>query len=224
MQESIVFNQGRPLDFEDVRFQIARIPEVMLRLRQAQRIWEASGASQSISFYETLMSEDNHFFSSRALRSLLTAIVQVGLYDRLIKHSKPVPFLVGNIRNDSALNIISKKITFEELILNSRACQLSNEVKTSNLLQGQEFAQFKAYQFIDDSYIAIGPESESLESILSWVAENKSVRRFITVGPGSIERSFEKGLLSEVSFVESIDKDPLLGWFWQSVKSLPVTA
>lgn len=225
MKDAVVFNQGRPLDFEDVRAQIARIPEVMLKLREAQDIWDAEGLDPQLNFYSTLMSEDQTYFASSATRSLLAAVVQIGLFERLTKSHAVPAMIVGNVRNDSAIQVAMGQKTLRDLIVESRAAQAPQNKKLT-VLQGQEFPSFQAFKHTATGFQPIGPATEDLEKALAWLAERENVRSFISVGPGSLEKTpaTQSGILSEVSFAESIDKDPLLGWFWQSVKSVSASA
>lgn len=214
--QAIVLNQGKPLDFVEVRQQVARIPEVVSRLREAQSIWDKCQSCGDVNFFETLISDDDKYFSSRAIRSLLTSVVQLGLYDRLSKRSGQAPLIIGNVRNESVVKVIAGVMSLEELICNSRVN--TNKKSKLELLQGQEFALFEAYELVEEAYQPAGEASENLQSLLSWVAENRSIKQFVTVGPGSIDFSKNAGMLSEVSFIESIDSDPMLSWFWQGVK------
>lgn len=118
----VVFAGRNGLDFLELRLGTVRIPEVSLRLREAQRILDGLDVER-VDLLGAIVSDDESFFRNIKIKSLLAAIVQVGLYDRLLKSQRSPDVLVGAVNGDSALLVCAGQITFETLILQSPAIQ-----------------------------------------------------------------------------------------------------
>jgi hypothetical protein len=130
MSSVVLFGGPQALDFLEVRSSIMRIPEVRSRLEAAQEIWDQH-VEQVVDLHQFLCSEDKDFFNNLSLKSLCSAIVQIGLYDRLKRQSREPDFLVGDCRNDSALKVISGTISFFDLIVSSRAAGIVHSLDVS---------------------------------------------------------------------------------------------
>ncbi len=135
MSSVVLFGGPQALDFLEVRSNIMRIPEVRSRLEEAQKIWDEH-VDQVVDLHQFLCSEDKEFFNNLGLKSLCSAIVQVGLYDRLKRQSREPDFLVGDCRNDSALKVISGTISFFDLIVSSRAAGIVHPIHTAKKASG----------------------------------------------------------------------------------------
>ncbi len=221
MKDAVVFRGGNPLDFQDVRFQVVRIPEVLARLKQAQKLWD-DAKLETVSFHETIMAEDSVFFSSNCLKSLILAVVQVGLFDRYMKNQRLPHYLIGNLKNDSALAVVAGLQSFEDMVLKSRAAgyvpQEMAVVTGLPALNGQFLPSYTALRMCGGSAEKIGPDSMNLDMLLEALVENEGLRKIVVVGPGGLQSPRRgEGLMGEVQRFESIDVDPMLSWFWRSV-------
>lgn len=116
----VVFAGRNGLDFLELRLGSVRIPEVSLRIREAQRIFDGLDIER-IDLLSATTTEDDSFFRNIKIKSLLAAIVQVGLYDRLLKTQRAPDVLVGSSNGDSALLVCARQMTFEEMIRGSAA-------------------------------------------------------------------------------------------------------
>lgn len=118
----VVFAGRNGLDFLELRLGAVRIPEVSLRIREAQRLLDLLEVER-IDLLSATLSEDESFFRNIKVKSLLAAIVQVGLYDRLVKSQRVPDVLIGNSNGDSALLVCAGQMTFEQMITTSAALQ-----------------------------------------------------------------------------------------------------
>lgn len=118
----VVFAGRNGLDFLELRLGTVRIPEVSLRIREAQRILDGQ-ESERIDLLGAIVADDESFFRNIKLKSLLSAIVQVGLYDRLLRSQRPPEVILGAGNGDSALLVCAGQMTFEQMILESQALQ-----------------------------------------------------------------------------------------------------
>src|SRR3954468_7812438 len=104
MRDALVFNGASNLDFQDIRTNVIRIPEVVVRIREAQKIWD-SIATTSLDLANFIASEDAVFLGHIKLKSFATAVVQVGLLDRYLKTHALPEYLVGAVNGDSPLMV-----------------------------------------------------------------------------------------------------------------------
>lgn len=116
----VIFAGRNGLDFLELRQGVVRIPEVSLRIREAQRILDGLDVER-VDLLSALMSEDDAFFRNIKIKSLLAAVVQVGLYDRFLKTQRGPDVLVGNSNGDTALLVCAGQMTFEQLVTTSNA-------------------------------------------------------------------------------------------------------
>jgi hypothetical protein len=223
--EAIVFGGVQSLDFPEVRSAVTRIPEVAARIREAQLAWDIVVADDTCLFHK-ISSDESARYLNREVRLVLAAAVQLGLFDRYLRNNKMPEMLVGDIRNFSAVSVASKTNTFKELV--SAICGQGNETDFGVLpvMNGSQLPEYQAFQKRGDSYEASNISGDGLNSILPQLAQEKSIRRLIAVGPGplSLSKELEYGALSDVICLESIDMDPMLNWFWPSVRSSGASA
>jgi hypothetical protein len=116
----VVFAGRNGLDFLELRLGTVRIPEVSLRLREAQRILDGLDVER-IDLLSAIVTDDESFFRNIKIKSLLAAIVQVGLYDRLLRSQRAPDVLIGSSNGDSALLVCAGQMTFEAMVLQSSA-------------------------------------------------------------------------------------------------------
>lgn len=228
MKEALVFGGHNALDFSDIRLSVLRIPEVSLRIEAAQKIWDEE-CRTSFSFHHFLSSEDSTFYTNISLKSLTLAVVQLGLLDRYRRLFREPTFLVGNTKNDPVLLVATGQLTLRELITLSRACRVLRpmaplHVADDTVLNGHALPQFQPFSKVEVdgqiSYTAAAQADMNLQKILQDLVENNGVGKIIHVGPGSIDKSIAASQfdMRDVQVFESIDMDPMLGWFWTDLR------
>jgi hypothetical protein len=236
MTTAVVFGGLQSLDFQEVRENVVRIPEVRIRIEEAQAIWERH-VNKELGFHQFLCSEDSTFFNNMSLKSLCVAIVQAGLFDRFKKNFKSPEYLLGDARNDSALLVAAEKISLADLILRSRAAGVVRPIETAAsreglpVLNGQSFAMFEVYTkaAITDSnaelYKNAGMKEMDLAKLIRALYHDNSVRKIVNVGPGQMQISIPaEDAANDVLALESIDLDPMLSWFWKELRKAPASA
>ncbi len=253
MRDALVFGGANALDFADVRLGVIRIPEVSLKIEEAQELWDRNCGS-GFSFHHFLASEDAVFFKNLSLKTLSLAVVQLGLYDRFKRIFHRPQVLVGNVKNDSAMLVAAGLMSFQELIMASRACHMVRPLAHLQpvgdlVLNGPILPQYQAYERLvvnvasaasasqdgaAESTLAsvdairmtsLGDADMSLRKVLERVVDERRLERIIHVGPGLIDRAviaeFEA---RDLQIVESIDIDPMLGWFWRDINNVATIA
>ena len=232
MRDALVFNGASNLDFQDIRSNVIRIPEVVMRIRQAQAIWDKS-AAKPLDLATFIGAEDSAFLSHIRLRSFATAVVQVGLLDRYLKTHELPEFVVGASNGDSALKVAVGVTSFEEMVLASinGSNVAARPVKSASgsgvsmadlpVLAGIQLVEHSVYQKSPQGgFSVVQLESRDVERMIVDLIESHDVGRLIMVGPG--HSIFGRRLLDltarDVQILESIELDPMLTWFWRNLR------
>jgi hypothetical protein len=230
VSEAVVFQGLNALDFIDIRANVVRIPEVTKRISEAQKSWDASGAN-SLDLCNFIASEDRVFLGNIRLKSMASAIVQVGLFDRYLRfHQRPNIF-VGNTNGDSAMLVTSGKISFSEMISTSPALKVTRPLvpmsfqEPTPYLSGISLTQYGAIFESKDVRGEVSREELPVDKIdpsriVTTLVGDYGVRRFVNFGPGNLLFSNLEGdlRLADIQVLESIDLDPMLSWFWQGLR------
>ena len=246
---AVVFSGRNGLDFNELRNGILRIPDVTIRLREAQKLIDGfgdQGASQKADLMATIASDDEHFFRNIKLKSLASAIVQVGLYDRLLRTQRRPDYMVGNSNGDSAMLVCAGQITFKEMIEKSQALEayatpagavpgapsvpsatvvIPLAFGATPLLSGLSLTEYSALKSETkaDGTVGYQPMTETameLRKVIGSLHQDHGVDRFVSIGPASALRGSDYRALGagDIESTDSIDLDPMLGWFWRNVR------
>jgi len=227
MKEAVVFGGQNSLDFFDVRNSVVRIPEVSIKLEEAQKIWDEQ-CKTSFSFQHFLTCEENQFFNNIHLKSLSLAIVQLGLLDRYKRLFRNPQYLIGSINNDSAMLVATGTITFQELISQSQACAMVRPLAPlqlaptaqNTILNGRQLPKYQAFKLGEEKFMEAGQSYLSLINTIRQLTDHEGIQKVIHIGPGAIEKTQIANAFDsrDLQIVESIDVDPMLGWFWSNLR------
>ncbi len=230
---AVVFSGRNGLDFIELRSGVLRIPDVTLRLREAQAILDAMDLPK-IDLLASVAADDEHFFRNIQLKSLAAAIVQVGLFDRYMKTQKRPDYMLGNSNGDSAMLVCSGRQTFKEMIESSQAIATlrpsSDKVvqlvaQPLPLLSGLNLTEYSAMESKLNTtgqleYEGVKGSSMELRKLVGNLHQDQGVDRFINIGPASALRGSDYRMMGagDIESVDSIELDPMLGWFWRNVR------
>ncbi len=229
MRDALVFNGASNLDFQEIRSNVIRIPEVVQRIREAQKIWDAEGGSP-LDLATFIAADDSVFLGHIRLKSFATAIVQVGLLDRYIKQHKLPEFIVGASNGDSPLKVAIGKLPFADLVRTSPSLtnQATRVIKPVTgvpglelpVLTGIQLVEYAIYQRAEGGYNQVQSDAREVERMVVELVESHDVERLIMVGPGHsiFGRKMRELTDRDVQVLESIDLDPMLYWFWTNLK------
>lgn len=229
MRDALVFNGASNLDFQEIRTNVIRIPEVVARIREAQSIWD-NLSTQPLDLAIFIGSEDSVFLGNIKLKNFATAVVQVGLLDRFLKNHNLPEYLMGAVNGDSALMVALGQKTFFDMVSESPALGNRSPRTTMNVIQGGlelpilsgvQIAEYGVFRRgADGEFKRLEQDTREVERMLVNMVETHEVRRLVMVGPGQTV-SGQKLLdltAHDVSVQESIDMDPMLSWFWGQMK------
>jgi hypothetical protein len=228
MRDALVFNGASNLDFQDIRTNVVRIPEVVQRIREAQAIWDKVSATP-LDLANFIGSEDDVFLSHIKLKSFATAVVQVGLLDRYLKNHKMPEFVVGAINGDSPMKVAMGQMTFFELVSESLAANGSRPRGAQPVASALDLPILAGVQLVEYAVFVLSPEGgyarketdiRELERMIVDLVDQHEVNKLVMVGPGSsVSGKKVLDLTSrDVQVLESIDLDPMLSWFWTKLR------
>lgn len=228
MRDALVFNGASNLDFQDIRTNVIRIPEVVARIREAQRIWDALAAT-SLDLANFIASEDAVFLGHIKLKSFATAVVQVGLLDRHLKAHKLPEFILGAINGDSPLKVALGQMSFFDMVSESSALTgvAARPVPAASgsfelpILAGVQLVEYAIFrQNSAGDYQRQKSETREVEKMIIDLVDQQEVNKLVIIGPGNsvFGRKMVDLAPRDVQVLESIDLDPMLSWFWSNLK------
>lgn len=229
MRDALIFNGASNLDFQEIRQNVIRIPEVVQRIREAQKIWDAT-SPVPLDLANFIGSEDEVFLSHIKIKSFATAVVQVGLLDRYLKTHKMPEYAVGAINGDSPMKVAIGQLSFQDLVAQSLAVTSTRpRVPTAvvpnaldlPILAGVQLVEYAVFKRgMDGTFERQASDTREVERMVVDLVDNHEVNKLIMVGPGSSVSG--KKILDltarDIQVLESIDLDPMLSWFWSNLK------
>lgn len=228
MRDVLVFNGSSNLDFQEIRTNVGRIPEVVARIREAQKIWDTV-ATQPLDLANFIGSEDICFLGNIKLKSFATAVVQVGLLDRYLKSHALTEFIIGAINGDSPMKVALGQMSFFDMVAESpllagtKLTAVPEGVTAGSLpvLAGVRLAQYAVFQRqASGEYQCLTVDTADVEKMVVGLVDTYGACKVVIVGPGNTLFGQDSVLTTErdVQILESIDLDPMLSWFWSRNK------
>lgn len=211
----VLFNESKVLDLQEVRTNVLRIPEVSRKIAEAQAILD-SEVIGNFDLSNHISSEDKVFLSNLKLKQVCHAVIQLGLYERMLRFF-PVPeWLVGNMSGLTALKVLTKQISFEEMVLGKEEKQVQTPTQQLDtpLLVGIKLAEYKVFQPAGEGLVAVsGFDGRNAQQLIEELMGQNPQAKVVNIGPGDVIcQNMNKGY----RFVDLVDQDPMLAWFWES--------
>lgn len=219
----LLFSGRRGLEDQEVRHSVLRIPEVSRKLKQAQYLLDSlSEENNHRDLISYILSPDDDFNSQQTLKSLVSAVVQMGLFDRYVKYRHRPTFLVGRINGCSAIKVCADKQSFEDFIFESEyiseTVNIATLVPQKTKLTGLVLEEYGVYKWnAAGEYLDVETDTKEAAKIIEDLSVDHDLHQCIHVGPCfdfRIQEFEKKGL--DISSMNSIDLDPILNSFWKS--------
>ena len=239
---AIVFSGMDSLNRLNVRMSLLRIPEVGLSLKEFQSAMDQA-ATSDVSLKTQMMLDDEAFVKAVAVKNVCVAAVLKGLFARYLtgslkKNSAP-NFLIGPSQRDSVLHTIVSGKAATDFVLESLwyqeylaepvpresveisvAASIMTAAPQINLMglvlsRGSLQSEMSLYKSTEDGGFEIVATSSDLNSLVKKLYEDYGVTDITSVGPQSLieERLGEDPIRDLFSLSDSIESDPMLGWF-----------
>lgn len=223
MKVAALFSNNGVLDFEELRTSVIRIPQVLQYLKNGQRILDRL-IPEAPDLIQFMTSSDEKFWQHPNLRKLVIGLCQIGLYERYVKYHGKADCLLSVENVSGPIRVISGDLLLSEYIMDTYFAEEKQEDinlgEMPVLSKGISMPEFHAFSINDDGNLEkLVEEKKRLDEILMELRDEHGVKQFINIGPGqSMSGNSLATLISkELNILESIDIDPMLSWFWQSV-------
>ena len=156
MGDAVIFNSSSQLEFQEVRMNVSRIPEVIARVREAQDAWERTVGGDLASF---LLSEDERFASGPRRRQVAVGVVQIALFDHYHRSHGLPEYLAGP--TNGPIGIVLGMRTLAEFI--------TETARATRILAN-----------VAPTWFAMGPATRY--EVISTASARPA--RVVTIGPG----------------------------------------
>ena len=231
---AIVFSGINGLDVESERRTVARIPEVSIKIKEAQKIIDQlpkKEGSADLDLMSSINSPNEVFLKNIKLKSLLSAVVQLGLYSRFRKSNVEPTYIVGNSNGDSALNVVTGRKSFKEMVFESQVVSdmIPEEFKGAAQSMGQNVV-LSGITLTEYDFAVLDPSGvykRELEKYMSFnelfdeMLNEYEVRRFVNIGPSNtlIDESMKNNSYVDIELSDVIEIDPMLAWYGSEVSA-----
>lgn len=189
----------------------ARIPDLMLCMNRARQILKSRGLPIPVWLWSLM--EQREPFNSVIQTRLMSFLVSVGLYERLIRITAAQPdFLVGV---SPALCVCARSKTFEKILL--------------NIVSGEDYDQkiVKVYKRKSPTspYFSLQYFSKMENETFEKWSKKQYFNHYTSVLPVS-KREKNRIMKQTIALEEVIERDSLLSWLWpilkrQKMKNIP---
>ena len=225
MIDAVIFSPNNALDFQDVRSNVIRIPEVSLRLSEVEDMWGQLGLAE-MNIHNYFLSDDAVFLKNIKLKKIAATIVQLGLYDRYLKKFGMPRFILGSQGDLSALKIVIGKQTLNNMLFEAYTKEEDAKILEMPQLKGVKLVNGLVFSVESDEpsqstvFRSLNLEVADYGKLILHLIEECSVRKIINIGPGhSFHKDVPQLSLCDTQVLDSIDLDPMLNWFWPGLQA-----
>ena len=204
IKKAAVF-QNTPLPWSDL-FHCARIPEVMahiVRVREICRKYKIPAPSWMFGIRDKATKAPSY-----SEQHLISFLVNLGLYDRLVRLQGVPDFLIGD---SPALLVAGKIKNYEKTILS-----ILGDKSTNFLAQ----KPLRIYYKKADRFVMLYFSQAGGDSVLKNIVNEYHIKKLVLVAPfvlGKMKTALaNKKLPCAVDLM--VEKDPQLAWFWPILK------
>ncbi len=228
MSRGLLFGGADSLNQDLVRQYVVRIPEVIVRIKQAQKVLDENGCHADL--LNILNADPIQFKSALNYRGLLSTLIQIGLFDRFKRTQAFPDYFIAQANGEAACRVCAKINTVEDIVTEQLRNTKDREEGKSQipinelpvLTRGVTNSQFHIFKknVETGNYQYLNEEKFEIQSVLEYLHDEHQLTQLVVVGPGeSISEQLEESFLRErIQVMESIEMDPLLSWFWQDIR------
>jgi hypothetical protein len=228
MKSVVVFAGRNGVDFSEVRTAVLRIPEVSIKIRQAQKVIDSMGLD--LDLVAIANSDDAVVNRHTSVKTILSSLVQLALFERSLRSQRKPNYLLGAANEQSVLDLIKGESlsSFVQKALAAEALECSQADAGKVIpLTSQENLEFAVLEVTINENGQLKGANEVLRAseakkLFVEMIEKMNVTKFVNIGPSNALASSKEEVLEPVTVIDSIEADPILNWFWQGLR--PVTA
>ena len=174
MRDAVMFNPNNQLEFQEVRMNVARIPEVMARVRDAETAWSLAVGDAAGDLASFLTCEDERFCMAARRKLVVCGVVQLGLFDRYVRaHGLPAALAGAEV---GPASVALGRRTLDQFVADTaRATRIASVRPAWWMREGDAWVGFEA-PWAFDRLVIVGPggapadsvESIGLDPALAW--------------------------------------------------------
>lgn len=219
MNSVLVFGGRSALDSEQFRWQLLRVPEVSLVLKEAQKYVDQY-CENPRDLGAFLLSDNSYFLSSTLWRDFSSQVIQVGLFKRYQKNAPQPRFVIGGTSIISALNVCFTEKTIEMMVqdFSQMLQERSEKEQTENFLVGQSMENLKAYEATSLGLNVLA-ENKNRTDLLYDICKDHIIDQVISIGSHKLIAQDRQEETSDLAVMESVSMDPMLSWLWPYLQS-----
>jgi hypothetical protein len=215
--EAILVLNSSWLDEVALRTAVLRIPEVLSGLQAMQKVIER-GENEDIRRLDllTLMTADE-FPSRSVLWPILKSVVQYSLFQRILKRRTNLKY-VGIRRNEPMRSLLHDSEGLVPWLNRSLAQILNSGAAVIPLFTNEAPAGWDLFAYPLKTEET--QEFSEMPELLRSLKEKQGIYRFVALGPLDHRWAFELGPEVDFDFevLDIFELDPMLGWFWSSMR------
>lgn len=220
----LLFAGRKGLDDSSVRTSILRIPEVSRKLKEAQgHLDDILEGGIHVDLISYIHSTDQEFNANPSLKSLVAAVVQIGLFERFVKFRARPQFLVGQVNGCSAMKVCAGLQSFRDFVDSSDFCRENTLVarftQLGTKLAGVKLEEYSALMWNPEGfYQELSIEQKEGAKIIEELSTSNMLSQCVHVGPHYDFRhsEFENAGIYGLASMSSVEVDPILNSFWKS--------
>lgn len=235
--KAILFSGLSMMDQSSVRESLIRIPEVLSRIKTAQKTIDQL-TNSSVELINCMLDDDNTFFANCKVRRVLVNLVQLGLYDRHVKNNEKPKYFVGSISNLSAIEHCLGFSYIDEFVRSVWFQDLANDEGDGVVLSDSKYqdihviqmknrkpTQFYIYEFnqlsLEMSESKKIDEADSADKLIVRLIKKHDVKQIVNLGPADLmlDPIMNPFHLEDIHIYNTIEIDPMLNWFYSRLAS-----
>lgn len=228
--KAVLFGKLNCIDKPEVRRSLIRIPEVIHHIQRAQKILE----EMNLVHVELINAMVSDQVLERDVRNILVSAVHLGLFSRYVRFNGPPDFFSCLTYPEAPVAVCLGRSTFENLILESnlirrQSLQFPTKVTSSDILSFDpfifshvNFEKYGVYHLNGYGNKKLVFESQSAEKIVEKLVKKYGVSEFINISADDLMLAPNSTSVDRatIQISNSIDLDPMLGWFWGSISEV----
>jgi hypothetical protein len=230
--KAILFSGLSMMDQSSVRESLIRIPEVLSRIKTAQKTIDQLTHS-SIELVNCMLDDDQTFIENCKVRRVLVNLVQLGLYDRHVKGNEKPKYFVGSLSNLSAIEHCLGFSYIDEFVRSVWFQDLANDEGEGTPLSDSKYqdiqvvqmmnrrpTQFYIYEFnqlsLEMSESKKIDEADSADKLIVRLIKKHDVKQIVNLGPADLmlDPIMNPFHLEDIHIYNTIEIDPMLNWFY----------
>lgn len=220
------------MDQSSIRESLIRIPEVLNRIKTAQKTMDQL-TNSSVELINCMLDDDQTFTTNSKVKRVLVNLVQLGLYDRHVKNYEKPKYFVGSLSNLSAIehclgfsyiDEFVRSVWFQDLEGSENEIAKMSESKYQDIqliqMMNRRPTQFYIYEFsqlsTEMSESKKIDEADSADKLIVRLIKKHDVKQIVNLGPADLllDPVHNPFHLEDINIYNTIEIDPMLSWFY----------